>query len=93
LSKAAKRPPSLQADEPDPDWFIKQQALWQDGVANFAMLASTARLRSEEEIEVRASNIPHACSKPVLTNHYARFCPKPVLANDSTFQQMPRKET
>eukprot|EP01046_Picozoa_sp_COSAG06_P062925 COSAG06_NODE_14392_length_1160_cov_8.524034_1_plen_52_part_10 len=52
MSKAAKRPPSLQADEPDPDWFIKQQALWQDGVANFAMLASTARLRSEEEIEV-----------------------------------------
>eukprot|EP01043_Picozoa_sp_COSAG02_P002582 COSAG02_NODE_60_length_43475_cov_59.494582_10_plen_3160_part_00 len=52
LTKAVKRPPSLQANEPDPDWFIKQQALWKDGVANFAMLASTSRLRAEEEIEV-----------------------------------------
>ena len=52
LATAVKRPPSLQADEPDPEWFIKQQAMWKDGVANFAMLSSTARLRAEEEIEV-----------------------------------------
>ena len=60
LSDAVRRPPSLTPPQPDPDWFIKQQATWKDGVANFAMMASAARLRAEELIDVAAQAVGKA---------------------------------